>query len=83
LPSETHRRKGGFFLGQMPQSPDSSAGSVYEFVDESVVPGATYWYWLEDVDVHGVATRHGPVSATVESDERARIYVLLVIKQAS
>ncbi|MCX7707556.1 MAG: hypothetical protein N2204_06075, partial [Anaerolineae bacterium] len=23
-----------------------------------------YWYWLEDVDLSGVTTLHGPVSAT-------------------
>lgn len=43
--------------------PGSTLGATYEFVDESVVPGATYYYWLEDVDLYGLATLNGPVSA--------------------
>lgn len=38
-------------------------GAYYEFVDEDVKNGRTYWYQLEDIDCNGVATRHGPVSA--------------------
>ncbi len=29
-----------------------------------MTPGSTYYYWIEDVDLNGVVTRHGPVSAT-------------------
>lgn len=43
--------------------PGSPEGASYLFVDESVRPGVTYSYWLEDVDVHGISTFHGPVSA--------------------
>jgi hypothetical protein len=45
------------------QAPGSPAGAVYAWLDESVTSGMTYYYWLEDVDVHGVATLHGPVTA--------------------
>lgn len=38
-------------------------GAYYEFVDEDVRNGRTYWYQLEDIDFNGVATRHDPVSA--------------------
>jgi hypothetical protein len=44
--------------------PGSSEGAVYTFVDEAVIPGITY-YWLEDVDVYGAGTLHGPASAAV------------------
>ena len=27
----------------------------------------TYYYWLADVDLHGVETRHGAVSATANT----------------
>jgi hypothetical protein len=47
------------------QAPGSPVGGSYEFVDEAVAPGVTYWYWLADVDVHGAATLHGPVSASL------------------
>jgi hypothetical protein len=40
-----------------------SAGFTYTWDDDAdLVPGTTYYYWLEDVDVNNVATRHGPVS---------------------
>jgi hypothetical protein len=45
------------------QAPGSPAGAVYTWPDESVIAGIAYYYWLEDVDVHGVATLHGPVTA--------------------
>lgn len=39
-----------------------SAGFTYTWDDDAdLVPGTTYYYWLEDVDVNNVATRHGPV----------------------
>jgi hypothetical protein len=43
---------------------DPVAGARYSFLDEDLAPG-TYTYKLEDVDLNGVATLHGPVSATV------------------
>ncbi len=52
------------------QTPGSPFGATYEFVDDSAVPGVGYWYWLEDVDVYGTATRHGPVYAQVPSKRR-------------
>lgn len=45
------------------QSPGSSGGFSYTWEDRAdLAPGATYFYWLEDVDIHGTATMHGPVS---------------------
>jgi hypothetical protein len=43
---------------------DLVAGATYSFLDAGLAPG-TYTYRLEDVDLNGVATLHGPVSATV------------------
>ena len=45
------------------QNPGSTAGAAYSFLDESAVPGATYYYWLEDMDASGASTRNGPVMA--------------------
>lgn len=45
------------------QNPGGLMGGRYEFLDRAVKPGCAYYYWLEDVDVYGTATRHGPVSA--------------------
>jgi len=45
------------------KDPGSTVGAAYSFLDESAVPGATYYYWLEDVDVVGAAEINGPLVA--------------------
>ncbi|MFZ2518333.1 MAG: LamG domain-containing protein, partial [Anaerolineae bacterium] len=46
------------------QAPGSSQGFSYEWLDAAnLVNNTTYFYWLEDVDIAGVVTRHGPISA--------------------
>jgi hypothetical protein len=60
------------------QAPGSPVGGIYEFVDEAVAPGVTYYYWLEGVDIHGRATRHGPVSAQASPGSQYRIYLPLM-----
>ncbi len=48
------------------QAPGSTQGFSYQWIDQAeLVPGATYYYWLEDIDLSGIVTRHGPVSATL------------------
>lgn len=42
-----------------------SWGATYEFADDRVVSGRTYYYKLEDVNFAGDGTLHGPVSARV------------------
>jgi hypothetical protein len=42
----------------------SNEGASYELVDRNVRNRNTYWYKLEDVDIYGTRTQHGPVSAT-------------------
>jgi hypothetical protein len=49
------------------QNPGSVVGEAYSYLDESAAPGATYTYWLEDIDGSGVATRHGPVAARMRA----------------
>lgn len=49
------------------QTPGSSQGFAYEWIDNDVVSGETYYYWLEDIDLNGTTTLHGPVSATVNA----------------
>jgi hypothetical protein len=65
----------GLIPGQAPGSPVRAS---YEWVDAGVEAGQTYFYVLEDVDVHGQATRHGPVSATLQPTTLYRIYLPLV-----
>lgn len=47
--------------------PGSPLGATYTFVDETALPGITYYYWLEDLDIYGLKTEHGPVSAGLPS----------------
>jgi hypothetical protein len=50
-----------------PQFPGEVMGGYYEWPDTDVQPGVTYFYKLEDIDVKGVSTLHGPVSTMVIS----------------
>ena len=45
-------------------NPGAVFGAVYTWNDAAVEPGATYFYRLEDVDIEGISTFHGPVQAT-------------------
>ena len=42
----------------------STQGTNYEFIDYGLKNGKTYYYKLEDIDLNGSGTLHGPVSAT-------------------
>ena len=42
----------------------SVQGASYEFIDKGIKNRKTYWYKLEDIDVNGDSTMHGPVNAT-------------------
>ena len=45
------------------QSQGNPGGFIYTWEDRAgLAPGTTYFYWVEDVDIYGTATRHGPVS---------------------
>jgi hypothetical protein len=42
----------------------STRGAIYRYVDKDVRNRTTYWYKLEDIDIYGQSTVHGPVKAT-------------------
>ncbi|ETW94205.1 MAG: hypothetical protein ETSY1_35850 [Candidatus Entotheonella factor] len=46
----------------------ATTGHVYTYTDQPVIPGASYYYQLEDVDVNGVRTLHGPIRANWVDD---------------
>ena len=48
----------------IPAQGSSTQGASYEFIDTDVKNRKTYYYKLEDIDLNGVSTFHGPVSAT-------------------
>ena len=45
------------------QHPGAVFGALYEWLDADVTPGAPAYYRLEDVDIHGASTFHGPIQA--------------------
>ncbi|MFC1592135.1 lamin tail domain-containing protein [Thermodesulfobacteriota bacterium] len=47
----------------IPSEVGTGLGALYVYVDEAVRNRKTYYYLLEDVDVHGTATDHGPAAA--------------------
>jgi hypothetical protein len=48
----------------IPAQGSPTQGASYEFVDNDVQNRKTYYYKLEDIDLNGISTMHGPVSAT-------------------
>jgi len=48
--------------GSIPARGSELQGATYTFTDNDVKPGRTYFYRLDDVDLRGRATQHGPVS---------------------
>jgi hypothetical protein len=48
----------------IPAKGSATQGASYEFVDIDVQNRKTYYYKLEDIDLNGESTMHGPVSAT-------------------
>ncbi len=48
----------------IPAEGDPLSGASYAYTDAGLVKGKTYYYKLEDVDIYGVSTFHGPASAT-------------------
>jgi uncharacterized repeat protein (TIGR01451 family) len=47
---------------RLTSQPVVGEGAAYRFVDQAVIRGQTYWYWLEDV---GDGQRYGPQAVTV------------------
>lgn len=58
----------------IPAKGNAAEGAVYDYVDGSVEPAASYWYVLEDVDNTGFRTQHGPLTITVQPGGSA-VYV--------
>ncbi len=54
-------------IGFRPGQGNSNAPISYSLADNLVANGTTYWYKIADVDVNGVRTEHGPVSATPQA----------------
>ena len=60
-------------------APGTTQGQMYKYRDYDVLAGQTYWYWLEDVDLNGVATRHGPVSTTFGPVQMRKFFLPMLL----
>ena len=49
----------------IPAQGGPTQGASYSYDDADVTPGTTYYYTLEDVDLNGRTTPHGPVAVEV------------------
>jgi hypothetical protein len=56
------------------QNPGSVFGAVYEVLDTAVMPDTLIAYYLEDVDIHGASTFHGPISITLSAPAAATVH---------
>jgi hypothetical protein len=61
----------------IPPEDNAVSGASYTYTDTDVVKGMTYYYKLEDVDIYGVSTFHGPVPATAGVQS---VYLPLMLK---
>ena len=52
----------------IPAAADPIAGGSYSYADATAEPGVTYYYQLEDVELDGKATVHGPIVAVGGGD---------------
>lgn len=48
-------------------------GSSYSYMDTSLSPGATYYYYLEEVERNGNKNLYGPVSVRIPEDSSVKI----------
>jgi hypothetical protein len=48
----------------IPAKAGGATGASYQFIDTNAKNRTTYYYKLEDIDLNGTSTMHGPVSAT-------------------
>jgi predicted outer membrane repeat protein len=50
----------------VPAVGDAMLGADYSYIDDTAVPGVTYYYTLEDMDCAGKVTSQGTVSAVIK-----------------
>ena len=51
----------------IPGASDPLLGGKYAYTDTNVVAGRTYYYKLEDVELDGTTTLHGPIEVVAEA----------------
>jgi hypothetical protein len=59
----------------MPGLLSSVTGKLYTYVDEDVTRSVLYYYMLEDVDLDGTRTMHGPICVDWDGDGQPDDYI--------
>jgi len=59
----------------IPASPDPVVRRSYVYTDTAVIAGVTYYYKLEDVELDGNSTRHGPIELAAEGETGSHLDV--------
>jgi hypothetical protein len=82
----------GFMIyrGELPDGSDAVAitdalipavgrgtGAAYDYADTQALPGATYYYWLEETETTGARRRYGPAN-TAPSPGGAGVYQVFI-----
>jgi outer membrane protein assembly factor BamB len=62
------------------KAPGQPGGATYTWLDENVEPGMVYYYHLEDIDIYGERTLHGPVWAAAKASQHIFVYLPVVRK---
>jgi len=62
------------------KNPGGISGAYYEWRDGNVPSGASVYYRLEDVNIYGASTFHGPTSVTNQSQILYRIYIPVILR---
>jgi hypothetical protein len=55
------------------QSPGSTTGGSYEWLDTTATAGVTHYYWLQDVSLDGSTNEHGPASVQCNAPTAVRL----------
>ena len=45
-------------------------GRSYEYIDKNIKPNKNYFYYLEDVDIHGIRNKNDTIQVTVPLPEK-------------
>ena len=65
----------------IPASPDPLTGGDYTYLDRTTQSGITYYYELEEVELTGAVTRHGPIM--VKAQGFSPLYLLFATLAAT
>jgi len=49
---------------------NSAIGRTYGYIDKNIKPNKTYFYYLEDVDIHGIRNKNDTIQVTVPLPEK-------------